>query len=301
MKKILFTALMQNNEKYLPYLHKCFKSVEKHNKKFKIDYLFYTNNNTDETENILKSLNYDFISENFSADFLNKYTRIEKLAIFRQKLLEKSKDKEFDYLVILDTDIFFNGRMIEEAMKIIISKDLEFTCLNSILNEKVPIHYDWLGSVVSENTKKMPIGKNVLIFIKTLIWNDGILKTDGFFNGVLIIKNTDIFKKKFNYILEDKKNIFCEHQIPNKKIKDSGVKFNILSGVTPIYAEKYKLVNSVVFKVKTDREKIYKDIYENVSKEKVNLKNRNIFILTVILILIISSLLLLKLKRLFIR
>lgn len=299
MKKILFTGLIHNNEEYLPYLDKCFKSVEKYNKDYKIDYLFYTNNNTDNTDAILKSLNYEIIFENLSSDFLDKYKncRIEKLAILRQKLLEKSKKKDFDYMIIIDTDIFFNGKMVKEAMRIVIEKDLHFTSLNSIINQKIPIHYDWFGRAVTENYN--PIHKNIFLAAKTLIWNNNIIETDGFFNGFLIIKNTDFFKKKFNYISQNKNILFCEHQIPNKILMDNGVKINILTGITPIYSERYRFFN--LFKTKIGKEKAYQEIYEIVSKEEENLKKTYIFTILLITTIIILYFLVFRLKKIFIK
>lgn len=280
--KILFTSLLRNNEIFVDYLDKCFSLIEKENPKYEFSYLFYINNNTDKTVEKLKSKKkYEIIYEDLDKNFLKK-DRIRKLLILREKLLVEAKKKTFDYMVMIDSDVIFNGSMVKEAFKVIKEKDLEITGLNT-LAYPMPFFYDWSASDSNSSFFK--------IIISSILSNQ-LIQTDSFFNGFLIFKNTNKFQKEINYYDDTDKNYFCEHEIICKKIKDSGLKINIIPYITPIYAERAKSYPSVEQENKDTYEKLYKKIETNDNDYR-NLK----FYLLLLIVLIVLIVLIYKLLK----
>ena len=169
-------------------MNKMFQDVEiKLDKKYDIDYLFYINDNEDNTELELKKYNYNYVYENIENI---KFTdRIHKLAYIRQRLLEKTKKIKSDYVVIFDSDIFFNGTMFDKSLDIIKEKNLFITCLNSIIYA-LGGFYDWNAYKNASKSDALKLTYNTIV-------SDKIIKVDEFFNGVVIIKNNDTFKKIF--------------------------------------------------------------------------------------------------------
>ena len=221
----LIIGLLRNNSPYIEYLNKMFKEVEKNNPESNFEYFFYTNNNEDETIKSLEKYNYKYIDDK---EIKYKNQRIKRLAYLRQKLLDSIKDTEASYVVLMDSDIMFNNRMFTEAVKTAKEKNFKVTCLNT-LRYPLPWFYDW-GAY-----KKWRFSECWKLVIKTLISND-VVQTDTFFNGMMILKNDQDFKK-YNYKFEEGDSFNCEHEILYKTIKEAGQKINIIPNITPIYTE----------------------------------------------------------------
>lgn len=118
MRTILITCLLRNNEMYIPYMMKMFNNLEK-SETFNFNYLIYTNNNEDKTLDLLKESkkkNLEIIDESLSEN-IKKMGKCEKLYHLREKLLNATKKRNFDFLLMIDSDILFNLKIVEETVK----------------------------------------------------------------------------------------------------------------------------------------------------------------------------------------
>jgi hypothetical protein len=274
MKKIiLFTSLLRNNELFVDYFKKCLDSVEKDNSEYDFEYLFYINNNEDKTIEKLNDKKYNIIYEDLDDTFLKK-DRFTKLAIFRQKLLEEAKKKVFDYMIMLDTDIMFNGKMFKETFKIIEKEDLEITGLNTIAYP-LPFFYDWA-----------PLFKDKFSIIKTIFQSfcsNNLIERDNFFNGFLIFKNTENFRKKINYNNDNNIDTKCEHEILCEKIRNANLKINIIPNITPLYTERS---NSYYFDTGEEKVNQYENLYKKIEINDIDYRSLNFYFVILCCILI---------------
>lgn len=280
-ESFLFIALLQNNELYIKYMKKMFDEIEKNNPKSNFDYFFYTNDNKDNTIKLLEKYNYNYFD-----DKEIKYKdgdRIKKLAYLRQKLLESINKKKSKYVILFDSDIFFNNAMFTKAMKTIKEKKFKITCLNTI-KYPIPFFYDWLAY---KNFNKL----ECLKLSSRTLFSNSVIETDTFFNGLMIFENNEDFKK-YNYNFVEKDNFICEHYLLNKSIKKEGNNINIITNITPVYSEQIK-PNKSIGAYKEDH---YKHFYNLIENNKTDIR-RNLFIYYFLILFLIICLVILIYKK----
>lgn len=228
MEKLLITMMLRNNEHYMTYLFRCLDLLEEKNKKHKIEYLFYTNNNEDKTLELLQNYsknkkNIEIINKDYNEDF-NKKNRLFRLYILRQDFLEIIRSKNFDYILMLDTDIFFNEKMISKSIEIMKEKGLNTFSANTLAHNN-PFYYD-LFSLSDKNNKGYStnvLSDHKLLFfqISTLFNRNKIQKVGSCFGGFFITTKEVIDDRNNNYFVE-KKEIdikICEHKVFNKNLE----------------------------------------------------------------------------------
>ena len=228
MEKLLITMMLRNNEHYLSYLFRCLDLVEEKNKEYKIDYLFYTNNNDDNTLELLQNYskgkeNIEIINKDYGVDF-NKENRLLRLYFLRQDFLEIIRSRMFDYILMLDTDIYFNEKMIRRSIEIMKEKKLNTFSANTLAHNN-PFYYD-LFSLSDKNNKGYTTNilsdRKLLSFhLSTLFNRDKIQKVGSCFGGFFITTKEVIDDRNNNYFV-DKKDIdikVCEHKIFNKNLE----------------------------------------------------------------------------------
>lgn len=279
MKTLLITMMCRNNEKYIPYFFKCLDLVENEKLNYKIHYLIYTNNNTDNTLKLLEDnnrKNFEIININYSKEFLKK-PRIEKLHYLRDDFYKKIKLRHFDYLLMLDTQIFFNGDILKKSLGIIEENNFEAVTVNTI-SSYFPIYYD-VFSLSTCNEKNYDISKYhdpALIYFHYKTFKEDIINIESAFGGFTLYSNK-ICNENLNYTDYDFKNKhICEHKKFNEKID---LKF--ITSINPIW-------------VKEDDDEInFKRSYKIIKRNKANNKPRiilNIFLVLILFILIFLNL-----------
>jgi len=251
------------------------EDIKNKNNNYNIDYLFYTDNNTDNTVDLLNKYNYNYIEDDFQEKDID---RIKKLSILRQKLLVETIKNNPDYIIMFDTDVFFNGSMIKKALKKINAENIQFSALNTIVYP-YPIFYDY----AAYSCKFYDVS---ILFFKSL-FSDSI-KVKKFFNGVFIIKNKEGLLKNINYITNEP--FSCEHDIFNKKLEKHNYDITVLNDITPLYSEKKHFFESK----KVDNGTKYFSSYKLVSSNKTDLRYRKITIFIIFVLLILFSYLIFK-------
>jgi len=279
MKNLLITMMCRNNEKYIPYFFKCLDLVENENLNYKINYLIYTNNNTDNTLKLLEDnnrKNFEIININYSKEFLRK-SRIEKLHHLREDFYKNIKVREFDYLLMLDTQIFFNGDILKKSLGIIEENNFEAITVNTITSY-FPIYYD-IFSLSIDNKKNCEFNKHHdpdLINFHYKTFKEDIIDIESAFGGFTIYSNK-INNKDLNYTDYDFKNKhICEHKRFNEKID---LKF--ISSINPLW-------------VRGDEDELnFKRSFKIINRNKAN--NKPPIILNMVLVLVLFILIFLNL------
>lgn len=236
MKKILISGLLRNNENYLPYLFKCIAQNEEHNcATYEFDYLFLTNNNEDNTAELLKNQKeyYDInvIEKTYNEEIL-KMPRIEKLRMLRQELLEEIKKKDFHYLIMIDSDIIFNGKIIEDL--IFTYENSEYDALSANTNPtNNPFYYDYLALIDDDGKKPFDSLKDTIAFTYKVNAPDeeDIIKVKSAFAGMYIISKEKLINKCPSYTISDgDKKDCCEHINFNKNLN-----LGVVKNINPLW------------------------------------------------------------------
>ena len=271
-ENVLITLLAKDNEKYIHYLKKCIQLTEnnKKNKNYIFNYLCLTNNNQDNTTKLLKEIpNMEVIDKDYE-NLFGSIGRIDKLSFLRQELLTLTRKKNFDYLIMLDTDVFFNGEHVNKILKELKNSDKKVIGVNT-LSYPYPIFYDFAP------LKKETIINIVSIFLKLIVPWEKTINLDSYFCGFMAFKKEVIDNKKINY---SKKCQKCEHIEFFDKVVSEGYKIEIFNNITPIFEG----MHSYYSKTKN----LYPKIYNLVEKDKCDLRwNTPVFILFVLLCLLV--------------
>lgn len=287
MKILLLSALLRNNQNYIPYMFKMFKMIEENlQDSYNIKYLIYTNNNTDDTENLLKNNNFDnleIINEDLDIeeDNINKLeNKVERLYFLREDFLKEILKKKFDYLFMFDSDIYFNSSIILDMIHLINNTDYEAITCNTI-GQNLPLYYDFF-SLVDKNNENISLDKKKKVINFHLeCFDKEIIDVKSAFGGFFLIKSKTLRNKNPTYkkgIPIDKR--ICEHIPFNKNFK-----IGFATNINPI-----RLKLDYPFKHK----KAYNIIKENNSENRNIKRDLAILIIEIILCLISLGLIIIK-------
>jgi len=119
--KITVMSLFRNSEKGLP---KFFLRLEKLEKKYEMEYYFYENDSTDKTVEELEIWMLSRQGKVFS-EILNAPTfghtpdeeRMKLMTYYRNTLLNNIKPIDSDFCFIIDSDVDFDGNIIDDYLK----------------------------------------------------------------------------------------------------------------------------------------------------------------------------------------
>lgn len=282
MKRILISCLVRNNGIYLKYMFKMLEDIEnKLFKKFNFQYLFYTNNNTDNSLQILKKeeqkkSNITVIEGELSEEIL-ALSRVKRLYYLRENLLKEILKKEFDYLVIIDTDIYFNSKILEESVNILEKEDYEAITLNTL--NHIGLYYDTFAIETKEGKKlkfqNPKVNHNIsekIKFYPKILLKDKIFDVKSSFGGFFLTSSKKIKDSKNTYLKEEPQEEICEHLPFNKNFK-----IGLVSYITPIINNK-------------NSEKEHLKYYKKIKENKLDYRNKYkyLFLFLFLIIIVIS-------------
>jgi hypothetical protein len=263
METIMFSSVLRNNQKYISNMFEMFESIEKKlGDEYKFKYLIYTNNNEDNTYKLLdekKKENWKVINVDMDEDFLKKH-KVEKLYSLRQNLLDEIKKEKFDYLLMFDSDIYFNSVMIVEILRKYKNNKFDALTTNTICQNN-PLYYDFF-SLVDENDKQIDKKNKIdTVNFHSRCFQELSFPVKSAFGGFFFISSKSLRKKNPNYLEVGQidKNI-CEHVGFNKNFS-----IEFVSDVTPI-------------RVKLDYDYKHKQALQNINSNKLDLRNSGYYI-----------------------
>lgn len=275
MKVVLMAALLRNNEKYVLYMLRMLKKIESETKnKYTINYLIYTNDNEDDTLNLLKreKMNNLKIIDESLTEKEKKEDRIVRLYYLREKLLKNIRKEKFDYVLLFDSDIFFNTKILEDAIKVLQNSEFNAVTTNTLGRDSgLNFYYD-TSSYVNKNNE--PIYNNYfqtfLLEMET-IFADYNKKIKSSFGGFFLTTYEKICQKDLTYLKNIDKNK-CEHIDFNKNFN-----LGFLNKVTPL-----RLTGS------EDTEE-YEKYFNKILKDKSDYRNNTKIFLVFSIVFLFSS------------
>lgn len=248
-KKILVLSLIQNCSRSIDYIKKFISELSI--KTLKTNFYFFTNNNIDKSEDILKEWikNDNTIHGVFGPqEAITIKTRHIKLAEYRETNLVKALDhfgKDFDYIIIFDSDISDTVNTQAVLDSISRANSLEpwsIVSSNSCYKES-EYYYDQFalrllgqGSDIAEIYPRFnEFFGHTPEWINTIyLFDKGMVEVSCCFGGICIYKAQEIINilktNKEVYSLKDYPDGTCEHIplcniLPNKKYIDSDLKY----------------------------------------------------------------------------
>lgn len=117
--RILITMLLRNNLKSITYQLDIFKSIE-NSQKIKFKYIFLENGSEDKTPEAIREFMNSrdgLIITIGNTEELDKSDRITRISHLRNQVKLQANNFDFEYMVILDSDIFFNPDVIRKLIE----------------------------------------------------------------------------------------------------------------------------------------------------------------------------------------
>ena len=247
-KKILALSLIRNCCSSFKKIKKFITDLEKHT--LKTNFYFFTNNNTDKSQNILQKWieKTSTVSGIFGPEEkITLENRIIKLAEYRNLVLRgglKYFGKAFDYIIIFDSDLSDKYIESEDLLKSISEVPEPWSIIsgNSCYKDS-NYYYDLFAMRLKDQSDKIydiypnffeHFGKTTKWIDKLYIF-DGIVEVKTAFGGISIYKASEILEvlKKTDkniYELQDLHSGDCEHislsnRLSNKKYIHSDLKY----------------------------------------------------------------------------
>ena len=265
MRTILITCLLRNNEMYIPYMMKMFNNLEK-SETFNFNYLIYTNNNEDKTLDLLKESkkkNLEIIDESLSEN-IKKMGKCEKLYHLREKLLNATKKRNFDFLLMIDSDILFNLKIVEETVKELEKGVFDAITTNTLFGYYSMYFFYDTFAFKDNNGKKLESKLEKINFSLEHCFSKKTYKVKSSFSGFWITTKKTLLSKNPSYLDKIEPNK-CEHENFNSK-------FNI--GLKP-NANPFRLETG---DTKQNYDKAFNIIDKNLMDNRSDTKNALYFI-----------------------
>lgn len=262
METILITSLLRNNERYIPYMLKMFSSLEK-NCDYNFKYLIYTNDNDDKTSELLRNSklkNLNLVEENLEEEIM-KMERVERLYHLREKLFNLTMKEDFDYLLMIDSDIFFNPKIFEKTIHQLNNTQFEAISTNTLSGKMYPFifYYDHFSYVDKDGVTYFDkFFRNLKFMMIDTTFSEEVKEVKSSFSGFFLVKKETLLRKDLSYLEKvDKKK--CEHINFNKNFK-----IGLATNINPLrlYGDesksKYDSYMNTIMKNKSDNRDISK-------------------------------------------
>ena len=177
---------------------------------------------------------------------------------------------------MIDTDIYFNSKIVEESVKIFEKEDYEAITLNSL--NHIGLYYDTFAIETKEGKKlkfqNPKIHHNILEKIKfypKILLRNKIFNVKSSFGGFFLTSSKKIKDSKNTYLKEEPQEEICEHLPFNKNFK-----IGLVSYITPIINNK-------------NSEKEHLKYYKKIKENKLDYRNKYFFLFIIFLVVIIIS------------
>ncbi|MFY0608065.1 MAG: hypothetical protein JXR10_15200 [Cyclobacteriaceae bacterium] len=253
INNVLITTLFRDNEAYIPYYLKCCADMEKVCSESVFQYLFYTNNNSDNTLSLLENQKTLEKVKVVSKEFDNEHLSLERtvrLSLYRDELLDIIKTYSVDYVLFIDTDIFFNGKMVRNM--ILNLQDSNRNVISAYSLNYMGIYYDTYAYLDEDNNYGYGKLRIIEYWQSRLKKNRGVFPVISAYGGLYLAKKIVLNIENLSY-RSDK--IACEHIAFNKCLYEHGNKIYIHTKVTPLWAnseKNYEAFYQMTLKRKTD-------------------------------------------------
>ena len=244
-------------------------------------YLWYTNNNQDNTVELLtqQSLlsNTSITIKDWPEEHLAT-RRIVRLAGYREEQLQQLKKVEADYFLMIDTEVFFNGAMVGRMLE-----SLENTNANAIAAftvNKLGFYHDTFAHVDLYGTYMKPTENSIQTLRKRHLRSNPPVDpypVQSAFGGLFLGEKALLDIPNLTYLTEEPA---CEHLVFNKTLNEAGYQIFLDNQVTPImcgasdYQRFFDLISSNTFDLRSEILKVRRLVNIRPSEIWNELKNR---------------------------
>ena len=160
--KILVQLLVQNNARWIPSLHSMLSNLRSSNPDTDFAFWLYENDSTDGTINeILKYKDFwNVHTQNYGNKFAHMF-RTQRIAHHRNEFKKFMTTKyddfsEFDFVVVMDSDIFFNNKTLYTMLETMKSNpDVHMVCPHGRVMRSLPcqFHYDTWATLTTDGKR----------------------------------------------------------------------------------------------------------------------------------------------------
>ena len=234
---VIICGLVRNAESIFPYLRSRLEKIGSFFSDYQV-YL-YENDSTDSTKQLLWKWSKANDRIVFCGEKLNKIrhqqdyslSRREDMAMYRNRYIDAIKNRETDYVIVLDTDI--EGGYSYEGILHSLSFDLDVIASNSIIcryrnNVFESLYYDaWAFRALNHPEKHDDEEINKLDIKK----GTGLFEVFSAFGGLAIYKAKALTSGKYRYTNED-----CDHTTLHEKLRKAGYKIYVNPSLITLYS-----------------------------------------------------------------
>jgi len=234
---VIICGLARNIEANFFYLQKRIEKIGSYFNNYKV--FFYENDSSDNTQNLLKKWSNENNSINYKSEKLEKIKheqdyslqrRID-MAYYRNQYLKYIQNMNFDYVIVIDTDIV--GGWSYEGILHSLSYDFDVIAGNSIIcrirnNSFEQLYYDaWAFRALGHPNKHEDEEINVLKFAK----GSNPFKVDSAFGGMAIYRRDILTSGKYMYTEKD-----CDHVTIHEQIKRDNYDIYVNPSLISLYS-----------------------------------------------------------------
>jgi len=226
--KLTVISLFRDSEKFL---NKMFSKLETIENEWDTEYFFYENDSKDNTREVIQEWMEErrgqFIYEDINTPSFGHVTdkaRMDLMVQYRNKILNAAKPLESDYTLLIDSDVEFSNRIVDDYLPFF--KDGVVMCtpnikqnINCVMGEPQELsYYDSYALRDIKNNKGMLLSSNPFWEKKDRkLWKDKKpVKVNSAFGGVAMIKS-EILNE-----VEWKTMGGCEHWMFCEKVRTYG-------------------------------------------------------------------------------
>ena len=221
---------------------------------YEFTYLWFTNNNSDNTVDLLQNqtlLSSTLLTvKEYSDEELN-VRRIVRLAQYREEQLKQILSIDAQYLLMIDTEIFFNGSMIQRMIESLNTTNADRIAPFTV--NKFGFYHDTFAHIDIDGTYMKPTENSLKTLRKRNIRNNPPVnpyEVKSAFGGLFLAKKEILFTPGLTYITKEPA---CEHLVFNQTLLEVGCHLFLDNHVTPIicgkqdYESTYQMVTTNQF------------------------------------------------------
>ena len=211
-------CVLKNNERWVKEFITMSKAMEEMNPDIVFKYNFFENDSVDDTVKLLKSDPRFIVHSEHIEAYSNKdphsNDRMQTIATVRNTLLDIVRPKISDYVLIVDSDIYFEPQVFTQLLDTLKDKTISMACPYSMDSGFEGHYYDTYAFLDMNGKCYWP----KCIFKNCKHSNDGIIEPEGLidvrsaFGGFSLVRGSEFLNPKLRWGTIDFFNkSLCEH------------------------------------------------------------------------------------------
>ena len=213
MEKISVLSMFRDSESYLAEALHRLDALERDTETFSFEYFFYENDSTDSTVDTINKWIVKkegrLLSEILNKPKFSQSTAVERqidMTHYRNRMLDKAKPLDSTYTLLLDSDVIFNGSLINDYIQyfnndvVMITPNVSQNIKCKMFDETKDSYYDSFALVDNHNNHGLTWASNPFFHPEDREkWTSGIpVEVQSAFGGAPLIKSDVLNKIKWS-------------------------------------------------------------------------------------------------------